>query len=581
MSLYSEAGIKNALKAQEQQAKRTGYEYDAAGRLITQENAQKTKTKYSYDSEGNVLSKTEANQATWTYIYDEANQLIETKSPNTKITTGLKQEQRSIITRNTYDSFGNLIAVVRDAEGLKQTQFYEFDNNNHKIKTIYPDTKVNSSSASASSQRQESIQTLAEEIKYNAFGEVIASSDKAGNWKHFIYDSQGLLLYSTDTQGALTAYQYTTFGSLINKTLFAIPLQLSKNFDYTKEAIAKIIQYSEDDRHESYTYNLDNQVIEVTRDAALMYNPRTGHYDRSIKPVTRTVYNAFGEVIKTSVKIDEIQWADTYTYYDKDGHKTAVVDAEGYLTTYQYNTFGDLESMTEFAVAAKNWDLAHYSQSQTDSQDRTVTYTYDALGQLTSKTLKQVRFQRVKAGTNSYENLTQDLTTRYSYDALGHLTSTTDAKGNTAYCYYDELGQLIAKIAPQTQEGRAATTYGYDALGHLVETRKWAQGALEANETQFTLKGASTDDIITKQEYDNQGQLITQTDGLNHQIYYSYDAKGNLARSWQTLKQADGRHSFKIKDTATTMKNTCYKPQPLNKTVHCTLMMPNTMLLEN
>jgi YD repeat-containing protein len=540
LSLYNEAGIKNALKAQEKQAKRTGYEYDAAGRLLTQVNAQQTKTQYSYDAEGNVLSKTEANKALWTYKYDEANQLIETKSPNTKITTSLGTEQRSIITRNTYDSFGNLIGVVRDAEGLKQTLFYEFDNNNHKIKTLYPDVRVNSSSAKASNQRQENTQTLAEEIKYNAFGEVIASSDKAGNWKHCTYDSQGLLLYSIDTQSALTSYQYNTFGILINKTRYANPLKLSKDFDYAKDAIAKIIQINEDDRQESYTYNLDNQVIEVTRDSALMYNPRTDHYDRSIKPTTKTVYNAFGEVIKTSVKIDENNWADTYTYYDKDGHQTAVIDAEGYLTTYQYTAFGDVESMTEFALAAHDWSLDHYSPVQASTQDRTVSYTYDTLGQLTSKTLKQVRFERLKAGTNTYETLTKDLTTTYSYDALGHLTSTTDAKGNTAYCYYDELGQLIAKIAPQTQDGRAATTYSYDALGHLIETRKWAQGALEANETQFKLKGASGEDIVTRQEYDNQGQLITQTDGLKHQTYYSYDANGNLARSWQTLKQADG-----------------------------------------
>lgn len=539
LSYYNEEVIKNALYAENRPAKLTEYEYDAAGRLLTEVNTQKATTHYTYDAQGNVLSKTEANQALWTYQYDEVNQLIETRSPSIKVTTALNQEQRSIVTRHSYDSFGNLIAVVRDAEGLKQTLLYEFDNNNHKIKTIYPDVNVNCSSAVASNQRQERTQTLAEEIKYNSFGEVIATSDKAGNWKHFAYDKLGLLVYSVDTLGGLTYYKYDFFGRVINKTLYANPLQRSDDFDYTIKNINKKLNKSEYDRHESYVYNLDNQVIEVSRSPVRMYNPRTGHYDKSIKPTTKRFYNAFGEVIKSSVKINECEWADTYTYYDNEGHQTAVIDAEGYLTTYQYNVFGELEMMTEHAFAARDWDTGRYSPGQASKNDRTVIYNYDALGQLTAKTLKQVSYERLKAGTNFYETLVGDLTTTYSYDALGHLTATTDPKGNTAYCYYDELGQLIAKVAPQTQEGRAATTYSYDALGHLVETRRWAQGALEADESHFILKGAVSQDILTRQEYDAQGQLIAEIDGLNHQVYYSYDANGNLARSWQTLKQTD------------------------------------------
>ncbi|MBL7481322.1 transglycosylase SLT domain-containing protein [Legionella bononiensis] len=539
LAQYNENAIKNVL-TQDKQAKVTGYEYDAIGRLLTQVNAEHGVIHYTYDAQGNVLSKTEANQAVWTYQYDEANQLIETRSPSIKVTTARSQEWRSIVTRNSYDSFGNLIAVIRDAEGQKQTVLYEYDTNNHKIKTLYPDVKVNGSTAQASNQRQEITQTLFEEIQYNAFGEVIASSDKAGNWKHYAYDNQGLLVYSLDTQGGLTYYQYNSLGQVISKTLYANRLEVSKNFDYTIGNISNALSTSRYDRHEFYVYNLDNQVIEVSRDPVLMYNPKTGRYDKTISPTTKTLYNAFGEVIQSSVRINESEWAETYTYYDNEGHPTAVIDPEGYVTTYQYTVFGDLETMTEYALAARAWDTEHFTPGQTSSKDRTVTYTYDALGQLTAKTLKQVRYERLKSGTNSYETFTGDLTTTYSYDALGHLTSTTDAKGNTAYCYYDELGQLIAKVAPKTQEGRAATTYSYDALGHLVETRRWAQGAIEADETHFLLKGASTLDVVTRQEYDNQGQLVVQTDGINHQVNYSYDANGNLARSWQTLKQADG-----------------------------------------
>ena len=119
------------------------------------------------------------------------------------------------------------------------------------------------------------------------------------------------------------------------------------------------------------------------------------------------------------------------------------------------------------------------------------------------------------------------------------LVSTTDAMGNTAYCYYNESGQLTAKVGQSTTTGRPATTYRYDALGQLVESRQWAAGAMAADARQYSLKGATANDIIMNDAYDLDGHLILQVDGTGHMTNYSYDANGNIARSWQLLTQAD------------------------------------------
>jgi len=161
------------------------------------------------------------------------------------------------------------------------------------------------------------------------------------------------------------------------------------------------------------------------------------------------------------------------------------------------------------------------------------------LGQLTSKTLKQVTYQQLTGASATYKTLTRDLTSRYSYDAMGNLVSTTDAMGNTAYCYYNESGQLTAKVGQSTTTGRPATTYRYDALGQLVESRQWAAGAMAADARQYSLKGATANDIIMNDAYDLDGHLILQVDGTGHMTNYSYDANGNIARSWQLLTQAD------------------------------------------
>ncbi|MDP3269773.1 MAG: pesticin C-terminus-like muramidase [Legionella sp.] len=535
-SVYSESSITQIINNNSAPYKLTQYQYDVAGRLTTHQQGQ-TQTKYTYDAQGNVLAKTDANFAVTHYFYNETNQLIETQTPPILVSGISGQEKRSVITRNSYDSFGNIISIVRDAEGLKQTLLYEYDTGNNKIKTIYPNGAVNNAKSASSRQRQEVNTTLTEEIKYNGFGQVIASSDKSGNWKYFIYDSnQGLLCYSVDNEGGVIEHKYDSFNRIINKSVYASPIILNPNTNYSIESIASMIHSGKADRHEFYAYNRDNQLIESSRDSVPTFNAKTGHYDH-LKPTTRTTYNTFGEVIKTAVRINETEWAETYNYYDKDGHLSARVDAAGYVTTYTQNGYGETEAITEYAFIAPHWDEENYTRPQSSNKDRIVVFTYDALGQITSKTLKQVQYERRKGTSSVYESFISDITTTYTYDALGHMTSTTDGKGNTSNWYYDEMGQLIAKIAPKTQDGRGATTYSYDALGHLVETRRWSLGVSEADTKQFKLKGSSTSDTIIRQEYDLDNNLISETDALNHSIYYSYDANGNLARSWQEFKQ--------------------------------------------
>ena len=66
-----------------------------------------------------------------------------------------------------------------------------------------------------------------------------------------------------------------------------------------------------------------------------------------------------------------------------------------------------------------------------------------------------------------------------------HLISTTDAAGHSVYSYYNEAGQLTAKVGAITQAGRSATTYRYDATGALLETHLWAKGAAFDDSNSF------------------------------------------------------------------------------------------------
>ncbi|MFC3908544.1 hypothetical protein ACFORL_05575 [Legionella dresdenensis] len=546
---YSEKAMKAALGT-DSEARITRYQYDANGRLRDKTDAEHHLTHYDYDDNGNLVYKTEANQAVSSYEYDEANQLIATHSPIMPVSSWqngtLATTNRAIITRKQYDSFGNVTAVIKDADGIAQTVCYEYDKNNQLTQTRYPDVAVNAAGMTASSFPNLTTKTLTEQWVYNDFGQVIAHSDRAGHWTRYIYDGQGQLIYSIAGGNQVTQYSYDTAGNLITKTAYAIPVSLPDAAALTKEQVTRlIIEDPLADRTETYRYDPDNRLIETSKQPVKMYNARTGLTSWQT-PITRYDYNAFGEVISTQVKHNEQDWAATSCFYNQDGLKTAVIDAEDYLTTYDYTPFGEILREVQYANRVSGWTATDYTPPALSANDRAVEFAYDSLSRVTRKTLKQVSWQRLTGNKAQYEKHTGDLTSFYQYDAVGNLIATTDPQGNTAYCYYDPSGQLIAKIAPLTQKGRAATTYQYDSLGQLVETHQWAQGAANADETGYTLKAASAADIITHNRYDNSGQLIEKIDGNQHSTWFSYDENGNVARSWQVLKQIDG--SYLIQD---------------------------------
>ena len=528
----------NVLSETVQYAHQTQFSYDAIGRLLSKTDAEGHTTRYTYDNDNNVTSKTTANQAQWQYRYNKANQLIEIRSPITTFSTYKNgewhEETRAIITQNEYDSFGNLIREIHDVDGIHQIIQYTYDANQRRLQTIYPDVAIYQPNLSASNTRNEYIQTLIETNTYNAFGEITEHCDRAGHTSHVVYDELGQQVFNVNAEGCVTRYHYDAFGNLSTKITFANAIPVDQN-DYSIDGIITVTPTDVLDRYEYYRYDGDHRLIEIKKNPIRMYNSDTDNYNAThdyqvlLKPTTRITYNAFGDTITQSVQLTDTNWSTTTYLYDNDGLHIATLDAEQYLTTYRYNAYGLVETETQYATRG--------SQPTPSSNDRSVSFLYNANGQLTQKTIKNVTVSR-RVG-QQYDTYTCDLTSEYRYDAMGNMVSTTDPDGNTAYSYYNAQGQLIAKVGMETSSGRAATTYRYDALGQLIERHGWAQGAQTSNDTAFTLNSASPNDIIQRDIYDTSGHIIQKIDGTGHVTQYSYDANGNVARCWQQIKKAD------------------------------------------
>lgn len=208
-------------------------------------------------------------------------------------------------------------------------------------------------------------------------------------------------------------------------------------------------------------------------------------------------------------------------------------DEKGLITTYDYETSGNLISLVE---------------AKGTPQEKTTRYTYDEYGQI-----------KTRAKGESVANTTELAVTHYEYDQYGNITQITDPEGNiTKYRDYDALGN--AKI---TTDGRANVLpipeqytwkNTYDAAGNLLsrrdpydkgETYTYTKtGDLEtvtnAGGSKVTLTSnangqplAMTDanGKITKLEYDKAGRLTFTTDANGNKNQTVYDAEGRVIRS--------------------------------------------------
>ena len=172
----------------------------------------------------------------------------------------------------------------------------------------------------------------------------------------------------------------------------------------------------------------------------------------------------------------------TVYVYDGNGNLVSKTDADGYVTrysytvldlvkkinyngakevSYQYNKVGELVQMDDWTgTNTFELDLLGRLQKMTDHKGNTVSYTYDAEGNVLTE------FQRDSDATENLKSRTA-----FTYDALNRLTGSTRKLevypyDTLAYTYtYDTLGNLLKQSGPTKGE---EDTYQYNDLNQMV-----------------------------------------------------------------------------------------------------------------
>ncbi|HVO64555.1 MAG TPA: IPT/TIG domain-containing protein [Terriglobales bacterium] len=227
-------------------------------------------------------------------------------------------------------------------------------------------------------------------------------------------------------------------------------------------------------------------------------------YDGSGNPLSRTdengntttyTYDSFNDLLTVTVPIAPGHTATTAYTYNSFSEVLTATDPLGNVTTNKYDTNGNLLTVT----APTPGDGAAASVTQ---------FAYNNLGELTQITDplgNQTNITYFSTGMINTITDAQSNVTTYAYDSRGNRTSVTDANNKQTIFTYDAMNRLTKITYPDS----TATQFGYDVRGRRTSVT-------DQNSKQTTYA------------YDDADRLITVTDAANNVTTYGYDSESNL-----------------------------------------------------
>lgn len=471
--------------------------------------------KYQYSADKKYLTKILHNDddVCYNFEYDKYGR-------QTKVTVGNGTQSKALITNGYAYSSGKLIETSTYGNGYVLAQTYDRYGRLEQIKGN---------------------QVLKATYDYNSNGLLGRVKDaKAGSVTKFDYDISGRPVLITNTMPMVGSsatlhprveYRYGANGS---KNL----VQVNTMPRYGSDTNPRVADF----QYEYYTSagsgaNVGQiKAVKMHSESRLVYT-----------------YDTLGRV--TEKKYATTDKATTYGYLNVSGNKTtslvSSVDNFGNKLTYTYDNLGNIKTVSENGTLQETYTydaLSRLTRVDSAVQNKTVVYTYDAGGNILSKTeypyTTGTLGTAVKTVNYGYTDpVWKDLMTSYdgqtiTYDAIGNplqyrdgMTFTWQGRellsvtknGKTVNYTYDSNGQRISK----TVDGETTDYYVVD--GVKIGEHKAGRDIVYMHDEKGDIYGLCYDGITHYFVQNVQGDIIGILNTTGTLVAkYEYDAWGNV-----------------------------------------------------
>ena len=477
---------------------------------VTDYDSNVTTTTWTYDTAKGVMTNQKVSDDGGAMYKQETYTYPSSKIANTWLPTQKKVIQKhsddsktySVITKYTYDSYGNLLTKVttpNSTSSLALTTTYTYDSFGNKKSEVTTGSNVKaikklynydpSYRYVTSEKTQPASKDIAKYIayKYNLFGDMSAEIDS-----------------TVSTNVLVTSYVYNKWNELTKKTY------PDKNYvTFTK----------------AWDSSKNNGCYSITE------APNNG-------PKVKTIYDVLErEVFSTSKDLGNID-VSKETAYGTNGKVCRIATTTGQHTKVENFGYDNRIRMVAHVVQpvanTPNQYTTVYSYGNRKTSKtldgRSVTTTYDAWGN--AKTVTD------NGGTINYTYFSNGLpktvgSINIEYDAAGNKTSLTDPDAGTKKYTYAADGTILT----ETDARGVVTTYTYDSLGRLTRTKIGSNIIRNYYKNggygHLQLEEQSLNGFVTKYTYDKYGRVTTETRSTDKATLtntYSYNSKGQLSQ---------------------------------------------------
>ncbi|MCJ8313819.1 MAG: hypothetical protein HRU38_17030, partial [Saccharospirillaceae bacterium] len=441
-------------------------------------------------------------------------------------------DQNGYHTVYTYDSNDNLKSKL-DSQGWAITRSDTSEMRALRAELGFSDVLLSSLTETEKQALTEELTALyTSDYEYDLKGNLEKFTDNDGSVTTYTYTDFNKIETQTSAVGHALTTSNDSYYKELRKSLnsnpgfiSSEPLPITIVDDLSEDQVETILAFYTT----TFTYKTDDsQLLDYTSTAGgdrtdykYYSEGETGGDIGQIKQEIKKVTNSEGVLVEQITQ---------YTYDDLgqvESIKQALDSEESSTTLFVYDVYGNLRTTTDGngGETTMNYDADHRLVSLEDTKGNITTYVYDAVGNALATTdTAGNEVRRLFDTNNRLMSETQiantsaetDRVSSYTYDVYGNVKSMTNAEGHTTNYEYDIANRLVKVISAlvkgeNNSQVRYETTYGYDGEGRQI----WI------NDNR---------DYVTRLIYDEEGLLVKSINAEGHETQIQYDDNGNQVK---------------------------------------------------